>query len=290
LSTTLPAGAVRVGLVCQTVPVAHVPELDSVSPSQVWTMPDGDTCALGYRIGPCYWMEWPGFASFCFNPAEPTVTAFVQAGVSRHDVDDVWRRSVLPLVLVTRGLEALHASASAGRDGVVAFCATSGTGKSTLAFALRARGFGQWSDDAVVFDVATGRAVSAIPLPYSSRLDAAASQYVTIRPPAHGIETGHPAPLAGICVISRLAVDSDRDIEVNRLEGSAALLAVLPHAHVFDQADLDRTRRMVDAFLSLVDRVPVFDVRFRPGPDAWPAVLDRLAEHVGLLVNADAGV
>ena len=265
-----------------------MPELDEATPGQVWTMPDGETCALGYRVGGYYWMEWPDFASFRFHPAEATVTAFVQANTARHAVDDVWRRSVLPLVLVTRGLEALHASASAGPGGVVAFCASSGTGKSTIAYALRARGFDQWSDDAVVFDVGAEPAVRAIPLPYRSRLDAAANKFVTVTPEASEIATAPPAPLAAICVLSRLPADADREIDVNPLSGSAALLAVLPHAHVFDQADLDRTRRMVDAFLALIDRVPVYAVSFRPGPDAWPAVLDRLAEQVGLVVNARA--
>jgi hypothetical protein len=250
-------------------------------------MPDGETCALGYRLEGHYWMEWPDFATFRFHPTQPTVTAFVQAGVRQDAVDDVWRRSVLPLVLVTRGLEALHASAASGPGGIVAFCAKSGTGKSTLAYALRARGFQQWSDDAVVFDVTAEPAVSAIPLPYSSRLDEASSHYVTVTTQPGEVRTGDPAPLAGICVLSRLAPDAGRDVQVNELSGSAALLAVLPHAHVFDQSDLDRTRRMVDAFLSLVDRVPVYSVSFRPGPDAWPAVLDRVSEQVGLLVSPD---
>ena len=267
------------------MPAARVPELDKATPGQVWTMPDGETCALGYRIGGYYWMEWPDFASFRFQPADPTVTAFVQAGVPPGAVDDVWRRSVLPLVLVTQGLEALHASACAGPDGIVAFCATSGTGKSTLAYALGARGFDQWSDDAVVFDVGADGAVHAIPLPYAPRLDVNANQYVTVMAQASEVGIGQPAALHGICVLSRLASDADRDVIVEPLDGSAALLAVLPHAHVFDQADLDRTRRMVDAFLSLVDRVPVYVVQFRPGLDAWAAVLDRVAALVDELVG-----
>jgi hypothetical protein len=287
LSTTPTAVSAGVGLVCQTVPAARVPELDKATPGQVWAMPDGETCALGYRLDGHYWMEWPDFATFRFHPAQTSVTAFVQAGISREAVDDVWRRGVLPLVLVTRGLEGLHASAVAGPRGIVALCATSGTGKSTLAYALRARGFQQWADDAVVFDPATASTPHAIPLPYSSRIDFNASQYVRVMPEATGGGVVASAALAGICVLSRLPADDDRDVTLSRLSGSEALLAVLPHAHVFDQADLDRTRRMVDAFLSLVDRVPVHAVQFRPGPEAWPAVLDRVAGLVAALVSED---
>ena len=275
-----------VGLVRHTVPAARLPELEKATPGQVWTMPEGETCALGYRIDGHYWMEWPNFATFRFHPAQPTVTAFVQAGVSQDDVDDVWRRGVLPLVLVTRGFEALHASASTGPRGVVAFCATSGTGKSTLASAMRARAFEQWSDDAVVFDPHSRGLPGVLPLPFRSRLEAAASQYVAPTPQSRFPAVARPAPLAGICVLSRLPADDPREVVVSRLSGSAALLAVLPHAHVFDQADLERTRRMVDAFLSVVDRVPVHAVQFRAGLDAWPAVQNRVAALVGELAGA----
>lgn len=288
MSTTLTTASAGVRLVCRTVPAARVPELDKATPDQVWRMPDGATCALGYRVDGHYWMEWPDFATFRFHPAQPTVMAFVQAGTSREAVDDVWRRGVLPLVLVTRGLEALHASAVAGSKGIVALCATSGTGKSTLAYALRTRGFRQWSDDAVVFDPGGAGKLNALPLPYSTRLDPGARQYVQVMPETAVAAMLEPTPLAGVCVVSRLPADSDREVDVSRLSGSAALLAVLPHAHVFDQSDLDRTRRMADAFLSLVDRVPVHAVQFRPGPEAWPVVLDRVGELIDSLVGRRA--
>ena len=275
-----------VGLVCRIVPAARLPELDKATPGQVWTMPEGETCALGYRLDGHYWMEWPNFATFRFHPAQSTVTAFVQAGVSQDDVDDVWRRGVLPLVLVTRGFEALHASASTGPRGVVAFCATSGTGKSTLAAALRTRAFEQWSDDAIVFDPHSSGPPAVISLPFRSRLDAGASHYVATTSQSRFAAVARPTSLAGICVLSRLPADDPREVVVSRLTGSAALLAVLPHAHVFDQADLERTRRMVDAFLSVVDRVSVHAVQFRAGLDAWPAVLDRVATLVGELAGS----
>ena len=53
-----------------------------------------------------------------------------------------------------RGLLPLHASAIAGKSGVVAFLANSGQGKSTLAAHLAQRGFRVLADDVCLIDTA----------------------------------------------------------------------------------------------------------------------------------------
>ena len=242
-------------------------------------MPAGEASVLGYRVDGDYWMEWPDFATFRFHPARSTVTAFIRQGVPGNAVEDVWRRGVLPLVLVTRGLEALHASAVTTPHGVIAFCARSGTGKSTLACALRARGFKQWADDAVVFQSEDDGAITAMPLPFSVRLDEQSREYAGAAPIRDQVEEGTQSPLAAICVLSRLSDDNVDPVTIRALTGAEALTAVLPHAHVFDPADNQRGREMVERYLRLVDRVPVCAAAFRPGPDAWPAVLDAFAER-----------
>jgi hypothetical protein len=198
--------------------------------------------------------------------------------VSRRAVDDVWRRGVLPLVLVTSGFEALHASAVATSRGVIAFGAGSGTGKSTIACALRNRGFRHWADDAVVFQP-SGGGITAVPLPFAVRLDEASRAYAGAAPAADEIDEADEAPLAAICVLSRLAADSGDPVRIARLTGAHALTAVLPHAHVFDPNDRGRNRVMVEDYLLLVECVPVYAVAFQPGREAWPAVLDALANR-----------
>jgi hypothetical protein len=65
-----------------------------------------------------------------------------------------WQRTllgkVLPAVSVMRGYEALHAAALECPYGAVAIAAPSGTGKSTLALELIARGWALLSDDVLV--------------------------------------------------------------------------------------------------------------------------------------------
>jgi len=62
-----------------------------------------------------------------------------------------------------RGLLPLHASAVAGKSGVVAFLANSGHGKSTLAAHLVLRGFRVIADDICLIDAATPGAAMVIP-------------------------------------------------------------------------------------------------------------------------------
>lgn len=69
-----------------------------------------------------------------------------------------WQRAllskVIPTISVLRGYEALHASALQTPHGAVALLAPSGTGKTTLALELLARGCGLIGDDVLVLSEA----------------------------------------------------------------------------------------------------------------------------------------
>jgi hypothetical protein len=73
-----------------------------------------------------------------------------------------WQRllfaQVLPLAATLQGLELFHASAVALGDRAVAFVATSGTGKSSLAVHLVARGARYVADDVVAVEAASDSA------------------------------------------------------------------------------------------------------------------------------------
>jgi hypothetical protein len=71
--------------------------------------------------------------------------------------------SIFVVLCQQRGLLPLHASAIAGKSGVVAFLANSGQGKSTLAAHLAQRGFRVLADDVCLIDAAQGGAAMVIP-------------------------------------------------------------------------------------------------------------------------------
>src|SRR5918995_1944724 len=142
----------------------------------VWRDNDGAVAGYGSSNGPKKWIHLPGVGAFCFEPGSAEVVAFPLASASSHLVRDAFNRSVLPLALQGVGHEVLHASAVLARERVVALCAVSGTGKSTIACALDRRGHPLWADDAVCFD-ASNVPITAVSLPFALRLRPASAEY-----------------------------------------------------------------------------------------------------------------
>lgn len=88
-----------------------------------------------------------------------------------------------------------------------------------------------------------------------------------------------PAPLTALCVLSR-GEDEGRGCgaRIERLRPSAALPALLAHAYCFSLEDPGLKRSMVQHYMDLAARVPVFALRFRPGFELLPLVLDKIEQ------------
>jgi hypothetical protein len=157
---------------------------------------------------------------------------------------------------------------------VIALCARSGTGKSTLAYGLSRRlGRAVWADDAVAFDTG-GPAVRALPLPFRLHLRPASASFFGAGPVAAGGDGAEdPVALAAVLVLER---DDEPDIRTRRLTAAEAFTAVLQHAYCFDLDGRPRRRETAERYLELTARVPVWEVRFRAGLDGLPALLERL--------------
>jgi hypothetical protein len=268
-------------IVASGTPAPPLPDAAS-DDVEVWYEPDGRTvAALGHADGAeGWWFHMPGLASFRFR-ATGDVVALDRRGAAEARIRDAYRRSVLPLVLQARGLEVLHASAVQTHRGVLALCATKETGKSTIAYALSRRGYALWADDAVAMQV-EDRAVRAHPLPFSIRLRPASAAHFGADSSAAPIVEPSVAPLAALFVLARDESVAEGAI-VRRLTGGAALTAILTHAYCFSLADQDRKGRMVEQYLTVTARVPVFEARFGAGLERLPAILDAIerAAEVG---------
>jgi len=227
-----------------------------------------------------------GVGSFHFDALAATVTAHPRASIPCAVIQETYDRSVLPIVLQARETEVLHASAVRLR-GVVAFCGASGIGKSTLAFALSRRGHPLWADDAVAVGFPDSAAV-AFPMSFEIRLRARAAAFFRVgRLPAAASLPGPPdgsaAPLGAVCVLSRGEENAhdDRGVCLERLGPSEALPALLAHAYCFSLEDTDRKRRMVERYMLLAARVPVFALRFQPRFELLPRILDEVERLAG---------
>ena len=266
----------------------EIPPVDAPG-VHVWHDRRGGVVAWGFRHDGQYCMHWPSLATFRFSSDDPNITAFPAPRISLDFVWDTYRRSVLPMALQALGWEALHASAIVCRSGVVAFCAASETGKSTIAFALRRRGYPQWSDDGVVFRTERGVAVT-IPLPFEVRLRRPSREIFADAPLAtrfQGNRCGDqvhvkPAPLSAICVLHRIEAAPGTAAVVEGVPRADAFPMVLEHGHVFDPFDIGRRARMIDTYLDVAEQVPVYRAHFAPDPNGLDLLLDDIVEGLGL--------
>jgi len=256
------------------------PQPDALDyPAQIWRDDGGNICAYGNTSGGKHWMHLPNLASFCFSSREHEVKAIAHSPSQPDLITDAYYRSVLPMALQALGTEVLHASGFVADRGVIAFCANSGTGKSTLACGMSRRGYALWGDDAIAFE-RSGAGACSIPLPFSLRLRPDAVDYFgrRSRPPARGDcqsnREDERLPLSALVVLRRTETAGRGVVECARLAPNQGFVKVLAHAYCFSLADLKRKRLMITNYIELATRVPIYEISFDGGIKNIPAILD----------------
>ncbi len=245
-----------------------------------WRQADGTITAVGYAAGGWQWLHLPGVATFRFDDSSQQVAAYAEPTCGRQTLLDAFQRCLLPIALQARGYEALHASGVRSHLGAVAFCAVADTGKSTLAYGLSRRGYALWADDAVVFELGEA-GIRALPTPFRMRMQAASVEYFGEAPLPAQAPVEEAVPLGAVCLLERAPLSGEHPAaEITRLSGSRALTGVMTHAYYFDLRNAERKARMVQHYLELIARVPVFELRFQPGFDQFPAVLEAVERTI----------
>jgi len=263
-----------------------------VSPKvQVWHDQDRRAIAYCCVLDGLHWMDVPGLATFFFDRHGEEVNAIPHPTVAPGLLHDAYRHFVLPMVLHALDTEVLHASAVVARRGVVALCAESATGKSTIAFGLSLRGYPLWADDAVAFDT-SGSNVSSIRLPFETRLRPDAEEFFrnhsqTLPPRSlrRGSTDSHDEalPLAALVVLRRILPGSHgAPVKMAELLPTQALAALLAHAYCFSMQEMERKRRMVINYLQLTAKVPVFEVCFQSGLERLSAIIEAIERTAGV--------
>lgn len=239
----------------------------------VWTDPSGGVCGQSWIDGPTRWIWWQRAGLFRCASDALAVQTWGADGVDRAEVSRLFRREVEPLMLQARGWEALHGSAVAGARGAVAFCGTSGSGKSTMAYALSRRGRRHLADDHLVLSVDDDR-VHLCPRSFEASLrPLSAMHFGSPNISAREDHAEEPVRLSALVLLSQ-SVSLPSDYAIDQVEPAAAFAEVLPHAHCFDPADPVETARLTDHYLTLCDIVPVYRVLYRPSFDRIEPLLD----------------
>jgi hypothetical protein len=224
-------------------------------------------------------MEWPHLATYTFGTAGDVVAHPATGGDPEH-ISDSYLRGVLPVVLLAREHEALHASAVSCGGSVTAFCAASGTGKSSLALAVAAVGGDHWADDTVILKAERER-LDSVCLPFPARVDDAARASL-------GGATGRVRPAsAGTLASFRRVYLLVRDPAVDPLSpvftdvaGAERFERLLAHAHPFDLSVPARRRRMIERLMHAAATATVCELRFGPSLAALPALAARVRDDM----------
>lgn len=254
--------------------VVPVPDTSRQS-VHVWHDRNRVVRAHSHTVAGRFWMHLAGTASFSFERSGTSAVAFPLKNVSPAEVNDVYRRTIVPMILQVQGFEVLHSSAILTSQGVVAFCGVSETGKSTLAYELsRACNYPLWADDAVVFCSAED-GFQALPLPFTTRLRPSSVRFFGEHPsvcranPDWSDFAGvlkQTTSLAAVCVLVRDdSMNSEQPVSIHRIAAKTAFTHTLTHANCFSFEDPADKQRTLAQLLSFAGRVPFIEVRFLPG-------------------------
>jgi hypothetical protein len=283
------------------VPVGRAPlDLADTDGVEAWRDGNGAVYARCRADGDRCWVDLTGVAAFRFDRRGPRVVAATRRGVDPRAVADAYWHDALPLVLHARGSEVLHASAVVAPAGVIAFCGASGAGKSTLAYGLHRRGYPLWADDVVALEVSPA-AVAALPVPFEVRLRPASAALFAVSPrtprrpdasdtscrPTDRLAPRHRVrarPLAAVCLLSRASdhpASRGPAAALRRASPSAAYPGVLAHAFCFHLDEPGRKRTMLERYLELIARIPIFELTVADDLERLPEVLDAFDGEFG---------
>jgi hypothetical protein len=246
-----------------------------------WTDECGKVFARAFSSDDHYRIDWPGVGAFAFRAGSRDVLVWPEPDARHEDISDTFDRLLQPVILQALGKQVLHAAASVGPGGTIAFCGNAGSGKSTLGFAMRQVGYRQLADDALVLQLEPDR-VSVCPLPFAPRLREASRLHF-------GYSDQNPAPRVDVrpadLVLSAIfLLRQDEQTERPRLAllpQAQAFSALLAHAHCYDAQDRSHTRRLADSYLAMASLVPVFALQYRPGLQQLPQLTEIIKDAAG---------
>ena len=241
--------------------------------------------ALNQRDG-SYWLRYSEGAAFRIDGAARCVDAWWVDPLTDADAITYLLGPVLAFLLRLRGRVPLHASGVAIDGSAVLFAGTAGAGKSTTAAALASLGHPLLSDDVVPLADGDGGPSAWPGYPRVSLCDDAAQALfansddlpafsATYRKRYLDLETAGlafqyaPLPIGQVVVQAGHVTGSAP--AVRPLGPREALVALLPHTYGTYLIDMGMRAREFDVLASLVDAVPVYEVRFAAGVETLAA-------------------
>jgi hypothetical protein len=247
-----------------------------------WLDDSGRVVANSFSRGTSHWLEWQGLGVFAFSVGSHEVWVWPEPRVRRETIVETFSRAARPIILQALGEgQVLHASASVGPGGLLAFCGKCGSGKSTLSFAMQEVGWRQFADDALLLrfeqDLITARELPFVPClrPASRVYFPRARDTLRPSPEPHSSDV----PLSAIFILQQTTAFPGPRISL--ISSARAFSELLPLAHCFDHKGPAHTRRLVDNYLQVVAQVPIFRLEYRPDLQDLPRLTRNIVECAG---------
>jgi hypothetical protein len=236
--------------------------------------------ARAFSSGALRWIHCLGLGVFAFSASSRVVTVWPEPDAEHDAIIETFSRIVAPLILQDMGWQALHAGAVAGPSGVLAFCGRSGSGKSTLAFAMELAGYRQVADDVLMLRLDQERVMSR-QLPFKPRLRPDSLAYFAHMRPAPSFSGPQivEIPLSAIYLLQQN--ETLNKPRLSLLPQARAFSEVLAQAECFDAENPRYTRRLVESYLELAARVPVYSLKYRPSFQHLSNLCGAIMETVG---------
>jgi hypothetical protein len=262
-----------------------------------WTANDGTTIAVAVDAGGVHHVLFPGNAAFVFDDASLEVIARVDADADPALALDTFKRTIVPLILQTRGWLVLHASGVATPAGVIAICAPSEAGKSTLAWALVESGYSLFADDAVAIrpGVSEGGRPVAHALWCRPRLRPTSARHFGVATDDevtrwHGDPSrvgGEERPLTALIFLRR-STDGPRPLPTRSrlIPASEAFTGMAANAYAYDVNNSAATRNLAGELLRVAATIPAFELTFSPGLEQLPGMVAEVIQIVSTVMEA----
>jgi hypothetical protein len=262
-------------------------------------LPEDARQSIGIRFEPSpdrFSFEWPGVVRYRIDGSH-TIVADHDASRERHQLEPFLAGTAIAAICYRRGMLPLHASCVMRDGGAIAVAAASGTGKSTLAAQLEARGATVLADDLAVLrvgadvappEVASGLVRMKLCSDAALRLghdvtglrreaEASDKYYVPVR-------TAPPDRMFPLRALYLLTDSEGEAPPPRRLEGIEAFDALLEQAF---RPELPKLLDIGEAHLMrcarLLREVPLFLFARRRGAQWIEAETDRIERHIAAL-------
>jgi hypothetical protein len=261
-------------------------------PFNTWDLPDGSNWVSFHRTLSGFLLRFPGLADFELSSDGDRVTCSPAPNVSNATTEHLYINQVLPLALSKSGQLVFHGSAVEIGTDCIAFLATSGRGKSTLAASLAVNGHRFLTDDALVLEPVDGlyRVIPSHPslrlwqdshkrllpgepemtpaLPYTSK----ARFFAETRLP-------HCDEPRRLRTAYFLGDGSAAEITVRRLTEVETLLAWARHSFLFDLEDRAAIAGYFDRTATLANHLVCYELDYPRRYDDLDHVVETIVER-----------